>query len=279
MRRIRLVVMSVTAVVLAGALVGTSGCSKTTGSKEIALTPSISSPAIGTDGVLKVGVDSTHAPFAGELDGELIGIDIDIAAALAEQLGLKLEMVDITGEVPDTLLVNGDVDVVMNLEQVAGTGTTSLEAGPYLYDGPSLFMVSPTETAPTVDLTALQGTKVAAQSGSLSAWQAQELVGDGNVVEASSLSDAFDMLVAGEVTYVAADSVVGSYLAMNYENVICVSMIQTSSGIYMGVSPTNTELSTALGTAFDTIQTNGILKVIASKWLGPLSAEIVLNSE
>ncbi len=268
----------VMALLLACSTMALSGCAGESGSKDIELTPVVSSPAIGTDGVLKVGVDSTNAPYAGLSGGNLVGIDVDIAAAIAEELGLTLELVDTAGQSADTMLNDGTVDLVMDVEQTGGTIIQGTQVGPYIESGPALFTIVKSDEVPTVDLQSLAGTKIATQKDSLSAWSVEELIGSGTADPKETLADAFASVENGEDSYAAADAVVGSYLAVDYTDLACVKMLGTPIGVYMGVTKDNTQLATALTEALRTIRDNGELKTILSKWLGPISASVVLGS-
>jgi polar amino acid transport system substrate-binding protein len=274
----RLAVAVVTTAALTLASLGLSGCAGMTGSKEIPLTPKVNQPAVGVVGTLKVGVDSTHAPFAGIAKGELVGIDVDIAAALATELGLKLQLVDIANKSADTLLNDGTVDIVMDVEQTGGSIIQGTQVGPYLQSGPALFTVAKSSTLPTIDLQALAGTKIAAQKDSLSSWSLDELIGKGTADPKTNLSEAFKAVESGASTYAAADAIVGSYLAVDYNDVACVKVLGTPIGVYVGVAKTNTVLPDPLAAALRTLRDNGTLKTILSKWLGPVSANVVMGN-
>jgi polar amino acid transport system substrate-binding protein len=254
----------------------------TTGSKDLPLTPSVTPPAVQTAGTLTVGVDSSHAPFAGKAgnsDSQIIGIDVDVAAMVADQLGLKLQIVDTSGQEVDTLLGNGTIDMAMDVEQSGQAASETYVVGPYLYDGPALFTVSTSATPADVPLSSLTGSTIVAQQGSLSAYTAGQLIGSDNVQTASSLDAAFKELQSGQTTYVAADAVVGSYLALEYPNVACVKILSDPIGVYIGVSPTNTTLASALETALRTCRDNGELNVVLCKWLGSNAASVVKNTQ
>ena len=75
----------------------------------------LSSPSILEDGKLKVGVDFGNPPFAGDT-AKSSGIDIDIAAAIADELGLNVEYVDV-GSSPELALENNKVDMVMGMSK------------------------------------------------------------------------------------------------------------------------------------------------------------------
>lgn len=277
-KRIKRILAVTLALLVAFSTMALGGCAGATGSKEIELVPVVSSPAIKTDGVLRVGVDSTNAPYAGLSNGELVGIDIDIAAALAEQLGLKLELVDTAGQSANTLLNDGSIDMVMDVEQTSASTIQGAQIGPYLVSGPALFTRVDSDTVPTIDIKTLAGTKIAAQKDSLSSWSLEELIGSGTSDPRESLKDALTAVANGEVTFAAADAVVGSYLAVDFTNLSCVKILGTPIGVYLSVAKSNTQLSDALTEALRTIRDTGILKTVLSKWLGSVSATVVMGS-
>ncbi len=282
MKRFRSLVAASMATILLVASFALTGCLGATGSKEVTLTPTVDTPTIIQSGVLKVGVDTTRAPFAGQSKGNIIGVDVDLAAAVAEQLGLKLELVDIAGETADDLLVSGTVDVVMDIEKGGVESTQAVQVGPYLVDGPALFMVQLSDTIPDIDLATLAGATVAAQENSLSAWQVEQVAPDSTIISVPALEEAFNQLSDGKVTYVAADAVVGAFLATKdvaYENISCVKMLGDPLGVYLGVAPGNTALADALTEALRTVRDGGVLGVVVTKWLGSVSAQVVSSDQ
>jgi hypothetical protein len=100
-----------------------------------------------------------------------------------------------------------------------------------------------------------------------------------NLQTVPTLAGAFDQLISGEVSYVTADAIVGSFLAIKYNDVNCVGLISDPIGIYMGVATDKVELATALTEALRTIRDNGTLQIIIAKWLGPVSAQTVSSSQ
>ena len=66
-------------------------------------------------GVIKIGVPESFAPF-GSLgaDGELEGYDIDVAKMIAEDLGVKLELVPIVSKQRIPFLETGRLDLVIS---------------------------------------------------------------------------------------------------------------------------------------------------------------------
>lgn len=240
------------------------------GSKEVKLASTVEDTALVSPGTLTAGVDSKSAPFGGESNGAIVGVDVDVAAALATELGLELVVVDTNGADPAALLNEGKVDLVMSQASSAAEEGLAL-VGPYLENGPSVFGKT-ASGGEGVDPSALTGKKVAAFAGSVAASVASQFCGNENMVSLVSLSEAFDALQAGEVDYVAADLVAGGYIALSYADIGYAGSLQSPAGLYIGMG-SNEVLSGAVNNALSTIKDNGILKVILSKWTGSQCAE------
>lgn len=75
----------------------------------------LKTPDILEKGKLKVGVDFGNPPFAGETS-KAAGIDIDVASAIAQELGLEVEFVDV-GSSADIALSSKKCDIVMGVSK------------------------------------------------------------------------------------------------------------------------------------------------------------------
>ncbi len=265
MRRTRIVGATALAALALGSGLMLYGCGPQ-GSKEVTLEPTISGSSLVTEGTLTVGVDSTLAPFGGISSGEIIGVDVDIAAAIATELGLQLEIVDTSGENVVNMLQDGEIDIAMSITVAQTQNTEVATIGPYLENGPALFGLDTDGTS--VDLDQLTNSKIGAYTNSIASRTASAYCGTSNLVTYTSLSEAFEALVNNEIDYVASDSVAGGYLSMSYEGVGYAAFLDDPSGVYLGVLQTNTTLSDAVLDALSTIESNGVLSTIAAKWTG-----------
>ena len=188
---------------------------------------------------------------------------MDIAAALADELGLKLSVVDV-GSDPAGALANGTVDVVLGIDDSASDGDFWRSAS-YLPTGIALFALSPDAGIPTQD----SGATFAAQVSSKSAWAVSNGFGESSLTPTDSLKEAFEALEAGSVQYVAADAVIGLYAAHGQGlDVSIVAMLMSPTGYCMGVSNENVDLQTAAGDVLARLVSDGTINVIERKWLG-----------
>lgn len=224
--------------------------------------PAVEPPVIGQAGTLRVGVDTTNPPLAGMGSDKIIGIDVDIAAALADRLGLKLSIVDV-GSDPEGALAEGKVDIVMGIDQSEGGDFWLSEA--YLPTGVAAFASSPDAPVPVAGGSA----KFSAQISSKSAWAVSNEFGDAALTSTTNLTDAFADLANGTDSYVAADAVIGSYAAHGQGvDVSIVAMLLAPSGYCIGVSKDNADLQATVAQAVGDLTGGGVIDVIEKKWLG-----------
>ena len=235
--------------------------------------PVVGSSALVKDGVLRVGVNAASAPLAGQTSSSsrIVGIDVDAAAYLADQLGLNLEIVDV-GTDPASALKDKKVDIVMGVD-LSDESAGFWRSKSYLDTGVVLFAPSSENSIPTID----SKPKIAAQASSKSSWRVTHLFGNDSLVSANDLKAAFETLKNQTARYVAADAVIGTYVSFSndYDDKI-VALLQDPSGYCVGAAETNTELQNAISESLNKLVNGGMMDVIEAKWLGkPLNLDNV----
>ena len=227
------------------------------------LTPTVSTPTIGQNGVLRVGVDASNPPFAGKIGSDIVGMDVDVAAALADQLGLKLEIKNVEAN-GAAALAAGDVDVLM-MASKNNTDSNMWVSEPYVETAVALFAGEAHNTTPTPASNPI----IAAQSASMSAWAIENTFGDDALYPLNDLVSAFSAAEKGEAAYVAADAVIGTYVAKTQNvNLRIIALLDKPSGYCIGVSAANTDLQNAVAGTLKNLKDGGIVKIVSSKWLG-----------
>ena len=225
----------------------------------------ISANALGKTGTLRVGVNASSAPMAGQTSSStrIVGIDVDVAAYLADQLGTKVEIVDV-GADPEVALSEGRVDVVLGVD-ASDTEAKYWKSPTYLDTGVALFGTASESSVPTTD----SKPKIAAQGSSKSSWRVTNLFGDDSLAAQDDLKSAFDVMDKGAARYVAADAVVGTYVAdRNSYSAKVLALLQDPSGYCVAVASSNAELQGAVTSALDKLVNGGAMNVIERKWLG-----------
>ncbi len=224
-----------------------------------------------SSGTLTVGVNASKSPYGGtNSSGEVVGLDVDMAAALADALGLKVKVVDVADEGAKKLEAK-EIDVALGMAKTSGSDTLAYSKA-YLNDGSALFM--PKDKAKSdvasVDFTNLNGQKVLVQSSSAAATEVQEALGLASTSAVATVKDGFDALKAGTSDYFIADAAAGDYYARDYENVVNVGFLSSVSvrPVYAATLSANSALTSAVAKAVDTAVSNGTARLFIDKWLG-----------
>ena len=179
-----LVVTLVMALSMAVALCGCTSNNYTPQAKE----QTVSDSALKSSGTLRVGVNASNAPYAAESSGSIVGIDVDIAAALADELGLCLNWW-MSASV-DTAFTKDNVDIVMG---VTKSNSAYWMSDSYMSSAVALFSLTQNATAPTQS----GSFSVAAQSSSMSAWEVTDHYGESCSRNSTGSSGAFESLQTG----------------------------------------------------------------------------------
>ncbi len=219
----------------------------------------VSDSMLVKSGTLTVGVNSNNAPYSAQSSGSIVGIDVDVAAAIADELGLKLELVDIGSDI-DSAISGGTCDIVMG---ASSAGTSYKVTSSYRTSGAAVFAADANTAIPT------KKSKIAAQASSLSAWKVSDIYGKKALVESNDLSEAFTDIQNGTATYAASDSTIGAYVAHTSGiSVYPVCLLEKATSYGIAVSSTKTDLQTSVETALSNMNTGGMIKAINSHWVG-----------
>ncbi len=258
-RSVKAILAMCLASVMAFALCGCSSNSYTPTLKD----STIDSSALVTEGTLTVGVNASNAPFAFQQDGKIVGLDVDVAAALADQMGLKLQITDV-GSDPNTAIKNGTVDIVMGIQKT-DTSVDAWLSDSYLNTATALFSTDEHAGLPSKS----SSTTIAAQTSSVSANEVVSQFGSDYLTSTQDLQTAFSNLEGGTVKYVACDAVAGSYIVnQSHYSAKIVGLMEKPTGYCVGVASSNTTLKTEIANAMANISDQGILSVIQQSWLG-----------
>lgn len=249
---------------------GVAGCEKKPVEPE--REPAVAPPVIKTAGELAVGVDLQVPPFAGTDEGQQAGLDIDVASALAEQLGLAVRFVDVPPSEAATALAQGDVDVMMSVPLSDASASAVALAGAYAFDGPAFFVsTGSTESVePSLTIQGISTLPVAAQQGSEAYWLLSSELDPEDVKSYDTLRAALDDLVAGEVPVVAGDAFVGAYIMRDMPGVHFAGQLRPAGPLSVAVSADNVELGDAVRAALDTLAADGVFDAVRRKWVGDL---------
>ncbi len=242
--------------------------------------PAVAPPAVKTAGVLLAGVDLDVPPFAGVDQGKQAGIDVDVAAALADRLGLTVSYVDVKPSEAASALAEGKVDVVLSVPYAESALSELSLAGTYIINAPGLFVTTEgtASVEPSLTVDSIAQDKVAAQKESEAYWILRQQIDPEIVDPYDTERDAMQALVDGKVGLMAGDAIIGAYIARDFPSVRYAGMIGPASPLAAAVSVDNTALSDAVRVALDELSADGVLETIRRKWLGD-APEIQVEAE
>ena len=182
---------------------------------------SVSSPKIDeikSKGVLVMGTASGYPPFefvSVENNGNVIGIDVELAQAVADELGVTLEVHDMPFGELVMALSNGDCDIV-----IAGMPETEERAevvnfsNVYVNDEQTI-IVRAEDADKYTSLADFEGKTVDVEMGASSETVARDEMTGANVNALSLIADCFLELSQGKCDAVVTGMVVGKQYVIN----------------------------------------------------------------
>ncbi|MGX8715339.1 MAG: ABC transporter substrate-binding protein [Lachnospiraceae bacterium] len=261
----------ITACLLAVSMLAACGSSSSSGSTNAASESGESSLTL-KDGTLMVGVEIGYPPmeYFDEDGATPIGFDIELAQALADDMGLKLEVVDTAWDGIFAGVETDKYDVI--LSSVSWTQERSEShtlSETYIANAPVLVVPNDSEIK---DIQDLAGRSVAVQMETTADYLIQDYVKDGLDTELrqyEKVINAFDELKMGRVDAVCTDSVVAAfYLGDDVNNYKNVWQSEEAEPICMCLKKGNDALKTALEASLKNLRDNGKLAEISVKYFG-----------
>ena len=224
---------------------------------------------------LIVGLDDTFAPMGfKDESGEIVGFDVDLAKAVGEKLGKKMEFQTIDWNMKETELNAGNIDFIWNGYSITDERKEQVAFGtPYLKNKQVIVTLADTPINSKADL---QGKAIGAQTGSSAVdamneeTEVVEGFKDGKPVTYKSNNDVLMDLEAGRIDAAVADEVIVKYYiskkgAEKYK-ILDESFGEEEYGV--GMRKEDTALIEAFNKSYDELKQEGKLKAISEQWFG-----------
>lgn len=225
--------------------------------------------------ILVVGVDDTFAPMGfKDESGEIVGLDVDLAKAMGEKLGKKIEFQTIDWSMKETELNAGNIDFIWNGYTITEERKAQVAFGtPYLKNKQIIITLADSHIQSKADL---KDKTVAAQTGSsaVDAIESEPDVlasfKDGKPVTYESNNDVLMDLEAGRVDAAVADEViVRYYISKKGEEKFRILEENFGDEEYgVGMRKSDTQLVEAFNKAYAELKEEGKLAEISIKWFG-----------
>lgn len=223
------------------------------------------------ENTLVIGIDDKFAPMGfRDESNNIVGFDIDYAAAAAEKMGKEVEFQPIDWSSKESELSSGRIDLIWNGYTITDERKEKvLFTKPYMANSQVAVVLS---DSPLASLEELEGKNIGLQklssaSDALSAHPINEKVG--SVSEFPDNVLALSDLKSGRLDAVIIDEVVAKYYMSLEEGtykLLDESLAPEEYGI--GVKKGNEALLNELQSALDELSEDGTAASISEKWFG-----------
>jgi polar amino acid transport system substrate-binding protein len=222
-------------------------------------------------GIVRVGSGNDTPPMNYiDEDGQWTGFDIDLADALAEKLGVKVERVAVNNKTRIALLANGQIDMtVSNLSQTRSREEkVDYASPPYLWTA-KIFYARKGRFEGIADL---DGAVIGVHQGSNAYYAAPQVIEahggkPGRMVSLQKNADGIAALRQGKIDAFCQDSPIIAALAADIAEDFAPVGTGFSPGLYgIGVPPDDSEWRDAVSFALQDLIKDGTYERIYEKW-------------
>ena len=272
--------MTAAALVLSLAACGStasSAASSEAASPEAASSDAASSPEAASEtetaelstvepGKLIMSTNAAFPPYEMTTDsGEFEGIDIETAQAIADKLGLELQIDDMDFDAALLAVQQGKSDMVMAGVTVTDERQNVMDFTDSYATGIQSIIVKEDSDIASVD--DLAGKKIGTQRGTTGYLYCSDDFGDENIVAYDDGLTAVQMLNNGQVDCVVIDNAPAKEFVAANPGLKLLDTAYVEESYAIGVGKGNTELKDAINTALEELKADGTLQAIVDKYI------------
>lgn len=225
-----------------------------------------------TEGRLTIATSPDYPPFENLENGEYVGLDIEIAKAVAEKLGLEPEFKTLQFDaIIPAIAAGGQADMGISGFSVDPDRAKEIDFSStyYIDDQAIAVMKGGTITEANADeaLNA-DGVKIAVQSGTTGESYVQENFPKATAQPYGNSTDAFAAMQSGQADAVCTNkAVVEKMIADAYQDAEVVKSIATGEEYAIVVSKDNAALTEAINGALAELAADGTIDQLIEKYL------------
>ena len=218
-----------------------------------------------TEGVLTMGTNAAFPPYEYYEGDTVVGIDAEIAQAIAEKLGLSLEIVDMDFNSIITAVQSGKVDVGIAGMTVEPDRLENVDFTDSYATGVQVVIV--TEDSDIASVDDLEGKLIGAQEGTTGWSYCSEDYGDDMVIPYTNGATAVQALLDGKVDCVVIDQQPALSFVEANEGLKILETEYAVEDYAIAVSKDNTALRDAINTALNELIEDGTVQGILDKYI------------
>ncbi len=235
-------------------------------------TDTVAEGGAGADKVYRMGVNAAFAPFESvAADGKLQGFEIELAQAVADAAGMKVEMGNTPWEGIFNGLANGDSDFLMSAITITEQRKASMDFSEPYFEATQLVVLPSGKNIAKAE--ELKGMKVSVLAGSTGDTIAQKLMGptSTDIKRFESLDLALKELENGGVQATIGDNgVVANFITHNGGDKLAVIEGIDFDKEYYGIAVRkgDTELLEKINGGIRKVKEEGTYQKIYEKYFG-----------
>jgi polar amino acid transport system substrate-binding protein len=186
-------------------------------------------------GKLVVAISPDYAPFEFKalVNGKdtIVGADVELAKAIADELGVKLELSSMSFDNVLSSLQTGKADMAISGLSATKERKNAYDFSDPYYETENAILVKTSNLDKFTSISSLSGQKVAVQKGTIEEGLAKDQLKDSKIVSLTAMGEAINELKSGQVQAVDLEKPVAEgYLSQNSDIALAGFALKTSDG-------------------------------------------------
>ncbi|MBQ4629781.1 MAG: basic amino acid ABC transporter substrate-binding protein [Clostridia bacterium] len=214
---------------------------------------------------LKMATNAAFPPYEYKEGEKIVGIDAEIAEAIAKELGMKLEIVDMEFDSIITAVDKGEVDFGMAGMTVTDERKEQVDFSDSYATGVQSIIVKEGSDIKTVD--DLEGKKIGVQLGTTGDIYATDDYGAENVTQYGKGADAVIALKGGDVDAVIIDNEPAKAFVEENEGLAILDTEYAVEDYAIAIKKGNTKLLDDVNAALSKLTEDGTIDKIIAKYI------------
>ena len=216
-------------------------------------------------GVLTMGTNATFPPYEYKDGDDVVGIDAEIAQALADKLGLQLEIVDMDLDSLVASVQSGKIDMSLAGMTVTEERKQNVDFTDSYATGVQVIIVKEDSDIASAD--DLEGKLIGVQQGTTGHLYCSDDFGEDNVIPYANGATAVQALLQGKVDCVVIDQEPAKAFVEANEGLKILETAYTTEDYAAAVSKDNPALTAALNSALQELKDDGTIQGILDKYI------------
>ncbi|MCR4622130.1 MAG: ABC transporter substrate-binding protein [Clostridiales bacterium] len=219
--------------------------------------------------VLTMGTNAAFKPYEFYEDGEIVGIDAEIAAAICDKLGYELEILDMDFDGLIPAVAAGKIDFAMAGMTVTPARLESVNFSVSYATGVQSIIVPVDSPIGSVDDLYAEGAAytIGVQQGTTGDIYCTDDFGAENVLAYKTGPDAVAALAAGKIDCVVLDNNPAKAYIETYSNLMLLDSDYAVEEYAIAIALENTELKDKIDAALNELIADGTVAAVILKYI------------